>query len=125
MKRDTLTIQKRKDLIAAYDRIRSAGGVNMGYVSRDAVIDLLMQEPAPRFYLSPRAIEHDVIRYIKGKPTTNPERTKDLHEAYCKVMEKNAHQKMFLVWLDVSMQPAKSFYLSRRSIRDIIYGYRK
>ena len=125
MKRGTLTIQKRKDLIAAYNRIRSAGGVNMEYVSREIVIELLIQEPAPQFYLTPRAIADDVLRYIKGKPTRNPERSKDLYEAYCRVMETTKQRKMIYVWTEVSLQPAKSFYLSRRSIRDIIYGYRK
>lgn len=124
MEKNGLTYQKRKDLIAVFDRLRTTQGINMNYITRNDIVELLMHQPAPRFYLEPRTIEHLVMRYFKGKKTIMPERTKDLYETFCRVREQHPTAPMANIWVMVSEQPAKSFYLSRRCIRDFIFGWR-
>lgn len=126
MDENTLTFLKKRDIIAEYDRLRSTEGLNLKYVTRDAIIELIMRQPAPRFYLEPRTIEHIIMAHLKGKSSYNPERDKDLYEAFCRVKENSApNTPMSEIWLRTGEQPAKSFYASARTIRDFIFGYRK
>lgn len=124
MDKKGLTYQKKMDIVAVYDRLRSTEGINMNLVPRSSLVDLVANEPAPRFYLEPRTIEHMVMRYIKGIKTPLPERTEDLYQAYCRVKEEHPHAKMDEIWYLTSLQPAKSFYTSKRTIRDFIFGWR-
>lgn len=126
MDKNTLTHQKKMDLIAVYDRLRNTQGVNERYITRGTIVELLIQQPAPRFYLEPRTVEHIIKAYEKGKFSYNPKRDEDLYEAYCRVKESCPPQTpMADIWLLTSEQPAKSFYMSPRTIRDFIFGWRK
>ena len=120
-----LTFQKREDLKAVYARLISTQGINLNYVTRETLVDLLMNQPAPRFYLEPRTVEHLLMRYFKGQKTSNPSRTQDLAEAFRRVRERKPRAPMSDIWLEVSMQPAKSFYMSKRNIRDVIFNYKR
>ena len=125
MDRNTLTYQKRKDIIAVYDRLRTTQGINEKYISRAAIVELLMQQPAPRFYLEPRTVEHIIMAHMRGISSCNPKRDQDLYEAYLRVKENNPRLPMADIWMKTSEQPAKSFYASARTIRDYIFGWRK
>ncbi len=122
--KNELKNQRNKDLIAVMQRIRSEKGINFNYISRDALIDIIMEQPAPRFYLEPRTIEHILMRHFKNLPTRNKARTEDLYEAFCRVRQKNPYMPMSEIWYLVSLQPAKSFYISPTRIREIIFNFR-
>lgn len=124
MDRYGLTYQKKRDLIAVYDRLRSTEGINMNLIPRSSIIDLIAKEPAPRFYIEPRTAEMLVLKHIKGIRTRMPERTQDLYEAFLQVREMYPKAKMADIWDKVCEHPAKSFYTSKRTIRDFVYGWR-
>ena len=129
MDKNSIAYKKKQDLLAVYNRLRTTQGINERYVTRDVIIDILMKEPAPRFYLEPRTIEHIVMPQITGVPNSNSnrnhDRDKDLCEAYYRVKDKYPDITGVDLWIKVGEQPAKSFYMSRRSIRDYIFGWRK
>ena len=123
--KNELKNQRNKDLLILVERIRNEKGINMNYISRNAFVEILMQQPAPRFYLEPRTVEHILMNYFKNERQQIVDaRTQDLYEAFCRVREKNPYMPMADVWYLVSLQPAKSFYLSASRIREIIFNHR-
>lgn len=129
MDKNGIAYKKKHDLLAVYNRLRTTQGLNEKYLTRDVIIDSIMKQPAPRFYLEPRTIEHIVMSYITGVPNSNSnrnrERDKDLCEAYYRIKNNHPELSGSEIWIRVGEQPAKSFYMSKRSIRDFIFGYRK
>lgn len=125
--RNELHNMRNKEVMKIYDNIISSKSVNSKYISRDLVLRLIEQHPAPRFYITPKMAERYVIAYKKQDPSILESRKlpmiKDLAEVYDKLIKFRKVSLKTRVWSLVVQSEAKSFYLTQRRIQDIIFGY--
>ena len=117
--------ERNKVLIREHEKIIKASH-NVGYIPRSAIIALIQELPAPRFYITPfmanlyiNNIQH---RRSRGR---KQEMIKDLIENYNRLRAENPSKTKEWLYEHVVEQPAKSFYMSDRSIKEIIFQYRR
>lgn len=128
-KYNTISAERNKELRKRFNELLSASGVNMMYFHRDTIVDMLYNESAPRFYISAKIAERYVLNYKRGvflseDPITRRKIT-DLAETFDRICAENPHMKRKDVWNEVVWSPAKSFYLSKKRIKWIVYGWVK
>jgi len=126
MKDKAILQQRNDDLRATYERVNKASE-GMLYISSSSLLSIVAEEPAPRFYINPRWAREIIRRYYKGiaTPTTRRDMIEDLVDNYerLKVLYPKARKKqLFRLLVE---QPARSFYLSPYSIRDIVFNYKR
>lgn len=119
---------RNKEIEKVYRNIMSSR-VNMDYVNTESVLKLVCDHPAPRFYITPKMAERYVLGYKKQDPAIlNSRRLPmilDLVEAYDRITSRRKRQMRFVVWESVVESEAKSFYVTPRRVRDIIFKYAK
>ena len=124
----TLSQQRNADLRDAYQRIIKTESVNSRYLKRSSIISLLMEMPAPRFYLTSewaRTIFRGwrrKSRHIR-KDKIPKELVDDLRDTYTRVKEQYPGAPEVTLWQIVVEQPAKSFYISAKRMEEIIFNY--
>lgn len=120
--------QRNEEIIKLYKNIISRSSINMGYLHRDAIFDVLMEQPAPRFYITPERAALLVIRYKKQLPSVinspNVAMIEDLVATYDRIKAKRKYSSMEMIWDYVVNSPAKSFYLSKRRFKEVIFNYK-
>lgn len=120
--------QMYADIRDAYDKIMSCGGVNKAYLPRKVIINVLMESPAPRFYISAKLAERYVKWYYAGDPGALRNRKlamiKDLVDVYERKRKQRPYTPVYLLWQEVVDSPAKSFYATPQLLTDIVYFHR-
>lgn len=124
----SLQQQRNIEIVKAYKRIISSSSVNMAYLHRDAVFDLLAQQPAPRFYITSEVAAKYVLGYKRQLPSilnsSKLEMIEDLVAIYDKIKAKRKYSPMEMIWEYVVNSPAKSFYMSKRRYKEVIFNYK-
>lgn len=123
---DSLIHLRNREIEKLYRNITSCN-VNLRYVKREAIIDLIMESSAPRFYITPKMAEQYVLGFKKQLPHIIKSRKigmiMDLVNAYdrAKIRHRNASQNS--LWIYTVESPAKSFYVSKKRLIEIIFNY--
>lgn len=123
----SLLQQRDKQLKKIYSTIISSSSVNMRMVSRDDLLGLVMDHSAPRFYITPKMAERYVLGFKRQSESVLNSRKldmiKDLVDAYerAKVRHKGASKEM--LWRYTVESPAKSFYITKQRLEEIIFNY--
>lgn len=124
MEKTTLLQQRNDDLRAAYKRIVKASA-NMKYVSRATIISLLMEQPAPRFYLLPYQARMYIVNHYRmvNSGRRKQKMIEDLVENYERLRNEYPGAARGTLYCMAAEQPAKSFYLSKHRIEEILFDY--
>jgi len=120
-----LTIERYESIRSLHTQIiRSA--VNAKYISVAAIVSIIMESPAPRFYISAREAQKRVSAYYQGKRykgRVSDDMVEDLVENYERIRKEHPHYPQWRVWETLIAQPAKSYYLSPGVIRGIVFNH--
>ena len=105
--------------------------VNRNLMNNDMIISIVMEQPAPKFYISPKEAKKLILSYYKSngelpirKKSLTREMAKDLVENYEMLRKKFPHTDKERIYEYVVEQPAKSFYMSYNSVRAVIFNYK-
>ena len=114
---------RKRDLNAVYKNIISASR-GVGSLSRDTILSLVSEQPAPRFYITPFTAQ----LYITGVSNTpiSPQKkamVEHLIGTYNRLVKENPNAQKQWLYEVVVEQPAKSFYISKHRIKEIIFNY--
>ena len=119
--------ERDKAILAIHTRIINDSGINKKYLTRDIVAKKIQECSAPRFYIDTRQCRYLVRAYYNGKlDKSSPlcqAKAKDLAEVFEKIRETHPNDYMEDIFGMVVQQPAKSFYLSKSRIIEILYRY--
>lgn len=125
----TLTNIRNTEIQNIYKRILKSA-VNINSLNNDAIVSIVLEQPAPRFYISPGQAETLISNYYNmggtfpdNKRTIKQEMTMDLVANYERLRNKFPHTPKDRIYEMVVEQPAKSFYITHRNMRDIIFNY--
>lgn len=126
-----ITDERNRALRKRFDMISRDYGVNSKYIDRAYLLDLMEQSPAPRFYIEAKQAERYVVAYYKNRDITSfrnsPTKQRmmlDLVETFERVRSANMDMQMRDIWEMVVREPAKEFYISRATIKKIVFNYR-
>lgn len=128
MNKKTLIHERNIALQAIYKRIIHTN-VNRNLITNDTIVSIILEEPAPRFYISPHQAELLIIHHRDKKQCASCKRTlkremvDDLVENFERLRELYPHTPLKKIYEMVVEKPAKSFYISYRCARDIIFNY--
>lgn len=124
MKNDLKRIRDA-DLRKLYDNLVRCKGLNIKVMKRGMIISTFMNAPAPRFYITEKMVERYILAYMRGEYITkNPLKRKmidDLVDNYYRITSSNKYLTRSAVWYEVARSPAKSFYIDRRTIINILF----
>jgi hypothetical protein len=99
----------------------------MSLVARDTLIELIMEQSAPRFYITPKMAERYVIGFKQQSPhilnSRKIDMIKDLVSAYETAKNRHKRSSMMMIWRYTVESPAKSFYVTKRVLKEIIFNY--
>lgn len=127
MEKRELRMERDKELKKRFDYVIQESGVNPRYMMRDDIANILQSMPAPRFYIDWKIAQNNVNLYYKGKMKHKSELKQkmvlDLVEVFEEVRSAHMNYPMTEIWNMVVEHPAKSFYLSKQRIIEIIYNY--
>jgi hypothetical protein len=119
---------RNKEVEKVYKNIVSSSSANMRYVSRDVVLEIIMQHPAPRFYITPKMAERYVLGYKRQLPSiinsSKLPMIEDLVSVNDKAVIRYKNQSRTMIWEHVVKSQAKSFYMTKKRIEEIIYKWR-
>lgn len=123
-----LTKQRDADLRNLYTQVIKKSGVNPMYLPRETILDALSEHTAPRFYIEPFQARHYVTLYYSKrtihKSPIKQAMIRNLVEVFETIRPQHMNLPMAEIWQMVVEHPAKSFYLSRQRIKEIILNYR-
>lgn len=126
-----ITDERNRALRKRFDMISRDYGVNSKYIDRAYLLDMMEQSPAPRFYIDAKQAERYVIAYYKNQSAASFKKTSarqrmmlDLVEVFERVRSANMDKQMREIWEMVVREPAKEFYISRTTIKKIVFNYR-
>lgn len=108
--------------------IRSYGVVNMRYMSRAVILELIMEHSAPRFYITPELAGWYICQYERwGRlvvvKSHKREMLLDLISVYERLRKEHPYMKRGELYDLVVNQPAKSFYMRKQRIKEVIFRY--
>ena len=125
---NSLQQQRNKEIGRLYNSIVSSSSINMALLDRDAIFDVLMSYPAPRFYITPKMAERYILGFKRQLPAILNSRKlqmiEDLVATYESIKAKRKHSSNEMIWRYVVESPAKSFYISRKRAEEIIFNYK-
>lgn len=127
MEQRSITYHKFKALRELYSDIL-ASNINKKYLSRKAILDILYNSPAPRFYISEEKARVYVIQYKKGyfvsKGKEKRRMIEDLANNFDELVSEFGNSvPREKLWTMLVVRKAKSFYIKRSTIEKIIYHY--
>lgn len=106
--------------------------VNKNLLTTDIIVSIILEEKAPRFYITPHQAEllvrkyrNDGCRFPSNKIGPRREMIKDLNEEYEKLVARFPHTPKKTIFKMLVEQPAKSFYMRDYRVRDVILNYRR
>lgn len=122
MRNNDLQKEKERDLLAAYERVKSVQGVNFKYLNQMDIANLIAEMPAPRFYINEDWAYQLVRLYKNGKISgKHKEIAEDLVSHYDRLKMQYPREKVRCLCILAVLCPAKSFYTSAARIKDIIF----
>lgn len=125
---NNLQQKRNEDIRRLYNNIISKSNVNMAYLNRDFIFSLLMEHPAPRFYITPTMALRYVMGYKQQLPSilnsSKLDMIEDLVATYDSIKLKRKYSSQEAIWKYVVESPAKSFYISKRRLGEIIFNYK-
>ena len=93
-------------------------------------MSIVIEQPAPKFYITPYQakmiiLSHNNTDFHRGnhKSSLKKEMADDLIANYNRLREQFPHTPNEKIYEMVVEQPAKSFYISHRCARDVIFNY--
>ena len=124
MKIESLIQQRNSDLRTLSAQI-IASTKNVQYMSRQTILDIMQEQSAPRFYLSPYQASLYILRayHDNNKNCRKQDMIADLLENYERLRRLFPEAKKIVLYEMLVEQPAKSFYLSSKRMREIIFNY--
>lgn len=125
MGEQSLIRQRNIDLQGVYTRLIGVTS-NIQYLSRSTILSIMQEQAAPRFYLTPYQASLYILRGMKGGNVGYRKQAMiaDLIENYERLRREYPEATKTALYEMVVEQPAKSFYLSRKRMREIIFNYR-
>lgn len=111
-----------------YENILKIGAVNLNFFTHQDIAKIVAEQPAPRFYISPKFASMCVMGYYHGTPKylrKNREMVKDLVENYEMLRNKHPHTPKDIIWEMLVNCPSKRFYVADDVARGIIFNYKK
>lgn len=124
MKAQSFSNLKKRALEAAYNRIIRASNELTRHISRNTIIELIQEQPAPRFYITPETARLYINKYRKHKNNgLKDAMMDDLVSNYNRLKEENPDAPKLWLYETVVEQPAKSFYMSNHRIKEVIFQY--
>lgn len=122
MRTGEMISKRNRALEKVYRRvIKSGRGVN--FLSRKTIIELIKEQPAPRFYILPDTAKFFLLG-LRKESETNKGIVADLRENYNRLKAENPDAKKEWLYETVVLQPAKSFYMSDHRIEEVIFQYK-
>ena len=123
-------IQERNKAIQdIYKRIIHSQ-VNKNLLSNDIIVSIVLEQPAPRFYISTSMAKKLIMNHYNGcyihgggKRTLKKAMDQDLVQNYERLRAQFPNTPKEKIYEYVVEQPAKSFYLTYRCMRDIIFNW--
>ena len=120
--------QRNVALHKVYSDIIHTQGVNLNYLSRLSLLDLIAKHPAPRFYITPELAGWYICQYYRNNkmPLVKPNKQQmvlDLVFVYERLRAQYPDMHKWKLYAMVVEHPAKSFYMRKQRIKEIIFGY--
>lgn len=119
----TSIIEDRNKALRALHRAIISESRNLGYLTCATIVVYIYGQPAPRFYITP----YSARLYINGRKTADSKRKRDmvadLKEAFVRLQRENPYAPKEWLYEKVVEQPAKSFYMSKHRIKEIVFNY--
>lgn len=123
MKPNTVIEQRNEALRMLHKKI-IAESRGICYLNRQSIVSFIHEQPAPRFYITPFTarlyINNNNQRAEKGE---KQEMILDLIETYHRLRREYPNAQKKWLYEVVVEQPAKSFYMSKHRIEEIIFNY--
>lgn len=122
--RPVTLIEQRNEALRVLHKNIIAESHGIQYLTRQSIISFIHEQPAPRFYITPFTAR----LYINNnnKCADNGEKQDmiaDLFENYHRLCRENPNAPKEWLYEVVVEQPAKSFYMSKHRIEEIIFNY--
>lgn len=117
-------IGQRNDAIkAAHKQVIKASNGIMN-ISRQMIISLIQEMPAPRFYITPFTARLYINNNHQCRDKSRkPDMIADLIDNFNRLKQENPNAPLEWLYEVVVEQPAKSFYMSKHRIEEIIFNY--
>lgn len=123
MEDQTLIEQRNAALKELYASIIKASK-SIGFVSRKNVISIILDQPAPRFYITPYVAYIYLTNYRKrGENCRKQEMIKDLKKNFNRLRHQYPNATVDWLYKMVVEQPAKSWYMTPQRVEEIIFNY--
>lgn len=123
----TLIKQRDQQLRKVYSTLYLSSSANSRLISRDLLLDLMMEQPAPRFYITPKMAERYVLGFKKQSSailsSRKLEMIKDLVSAYERARTRHKGVAKGMLWKYTVESPAKSFYMTKQRLEEVIFNY--
>ena len=132
MEYNTCIEERNEALRQTYNKVVSANGVNKMFLNKAALIRIVVEQPAPKFYCTPEWAQRYIAAYYSkrsqwmlknGRGKLRRDMILDLVEQYEKLQAANPDAPKKWLYDNVVEQPAKSFYVSARRAAEIIFNY--
>lgn len=97
-------------------------------MSRQVAVEYIMQQPAERFYITPKMAERYILGYLRGDKhiisSRKIEMIEDLVGVYKQILPTYRDAKRVNIWEAVVTSPAKCFYITPQLAKEIVFNYR-
>jgi len=121
--------QMHADLRDLYSGIIKCHGANKDYIPRKAIVGIIQESQAPRFYVTAHEAMRYVLMYYRADPKIMNYRhldmIKDLADGYERMRKKHPYTPKSILWEMIVESPAPRFYLKPETIVKIIYNHDK
>ncbi len=122
--RPNTVIEERNEALRMLHKDIIASSRDIQYLSRQSIISFIYEQPAPRFYITPFTAR----LYINNNNqcADNGEKKEmiaDLLANYHRLCMEYPNAPKEWLYEVVVLQPAKSFYMSKHRIEEIIFNY--
>ena len=128
MKNISLIQNRNEALVNLYMSLMSSKSINRNLLDRYIAIDYIIQQPAERFYITPKMAERYVLGYLRGDKRVLCSRKRamieDLVSVYRRIVNSRDGSKKVDIWEEVVSSPAKSYYITARRAKEIVFGYK-
>ena len=115
--------QRNDALKAAHKQVIKASNGIMN-ISRQMIISLIQEMPAPRFYITPFTARLYINNNHQCRDKSRkPDMIADLIDNFNRLKQENPNAPLEWLYEVVVEQPSKSFYMSKHRIEEIIFNY--
>lgn len=127
MKRHEIKQQMYEDLRKTYEKVLRSDGINMDFVPKRTVVNLVLSTPAPRFYLTAKQASAYVLGYYRGDSFVmrhkNLDMIKAMVERYEELRKKHPYMQQSMIWEMLVDSPAPKFYINYNHAFAIIFKH--